>query len=177
MAILKTSRFRRTSATRRRTGWEDGPNGTVAATVDSSALFGNSQQIAQDGLTLVRIRGELNCALSTITTSLDGFGRVAAGICVVSENAFAVGVTAIPTPADDIAWDGWIWYSIVSLFGPSATVSNSDGPANVRIPIDSKAMRKLRAPDVLVGVMQFQTEIGAAVITCKLNTRMLLKLP
>ena len=162
---------------RRLNSWIVGPEGTAAATIASTSLFTNGVQATADGLTAVRIRGDLNIALSTITSSLDGFGRIAVGICIVSENAGDIGVTAIPSPLDDILWGGWMWYWTGSVFGPSTTVTNSNGPANVRIPIDGKAMRKFKQSDVMFGVIQVANEIGSAVITAKLNTRVLVKLP
>ena len=116
-------------------------------------------------------------ALSTITSVLDGFGSVAFGLAIVDAAAFAIGITAIPHPFSDSDWDGWLWHWQGSLYGPSSTVTNAAGPANVRIPIDSKAMRKWKQFDALVGVAEFGTEVGAAVITAKLNTRILVKLP
>ena len=116
-------------------------------------------------------------ALSTVTSVLDGFGNVAFGIAIVEGNAFSVGVTAMPRPFSDSDWDGWLWHWQGSLFGPSTTVQNSAGPANVRIPVDSKAMRKWKQFDALICMMEVATEVGAAVITAKLNSRILVKLP
>ena len=106
----------------------------------------------------------------------DGFENFAMGMCVVSENAFGVGVTAIPAPITDIQWDGWIWHSshghITSL---STTEEHRITGARI-IPIDSKAMRKLKNTDVLVGVVQLGTEIGTATVDFSARTRLLVKI-
>ena len=113
--------------------------------------------------------------LSTITSALDGFAEVALGLCVVTENAFGVGITAVPTPLTDIGWDGWLWHWAGSVYGPSTTVTNAEGSANVRIPIDSKAMRKFKETDVMLAVLEVSAEVGAAVLTAKMVTRVLVK--
>ena len=177
MARRGSSGFRRTGGARRKTSWELGPFGSVGFTAASTSLIPTSSQATLPGLTLIRTRGELNVALSTVTTALDGYSRIGAGIGIVSENAAGVGVSAVPSPLVDINWDGWLWYWTGSIFGVSTTVTNSEGPANVRIPIDSKAMRKWKETDVLVGVFEVDTEVGSAIGTAKLNTRVLVKLP
>ena len=176
MAHGRATRFQRTSGVRRQTTWDIGPGGSVGATAASSTLFPLAVIASIDGLTVVRTRGELNLALSVITAPLDGFGRIGAGICIVSENAASVGVTAVPSPLADQGWNGWLWYWTGSLFGPSATVANAGGPANARVVIDSKAMRKQKNTDVMVAVLEVADEVGAAVLTAKMNARQLLKL-
>ena len=177
MAHTRGSQFRRSSGPKRKTNWLSGPLGSVGATAASSSLFATAIQLTVPGRTLIRTRGELNVALSVITSALDGFGAVAFGLAIVELNAFNVGITAMPKPFSDSDWDGWFWHWQGSLFGPSATVTNAGGPANVRIPIDSKAMRKWKQFDVMVAIMEVATEVGAAVLTAKLNTRILVKLP
>ena len=131
-----------------------------------------------DGLTIVRIRGELSLYLSVVTTVFDGFQRWAAGICIVSENAATVGVTAIPASLTDIGWDGWMWHhSAAGMAGFSTAETGQSVMEAVRIPIDTKAMRKLRETDVVVGVIEMGTEIGTATVRYAAQTRMLSKLP
>jgi len=170
------SRFPRTGQ-RRSVSWVFGPTGSIGAATASTSVFSLGLQFLSEDLTVVRTRGELLLGLSTVTSALDGFGQVAFGMCIVNENASGIGVTAVPSPFDDIGWDGWLVYWTGALFGVSTTVDNAEGLANVRIPIDSKAMRKTHATDVMLGVIQFSTEIGAAVVTAKLNSRVLVKLP
>ena len=179
MAQRRGSRFPRTSGGfRRRTGWEEGPfSATTAVSVASQVVWSTAQQAVVDGLTLIRIRGEVNLFLNVASSALDGFDRVAMGICIVSENAVGVGATAIPHPLGDIAWEGWLWHWVGSLISPTATIDQTTGPASIRIPIDSKAMRKLGESDTVVGMAQFSVETGTAIAQFNANTRMLFKLP
>ncbi len=176
MAFVRRSRFPVMSRSQRRqTSWSSGPRGTAGpfSASNTVAMFTLGSQALADGLTLVRIRGEFNFFLSTISASLDGFLDVALGIANVTENAFGIGTTAVPDPRVDIGWDGWIYHYTGSIFGPSATVDNSLGPAAIRLQIDSKAMRKIKSTDVLIGVAAVGVEVGTAVLQCHLETRIL----
>ena len=166
-------RIRGVSRARRRSvGWEEGPFGVQGPfTVPTSAVFGTAQTATADSLTIVRMRGEFIAQLLAPTT--DGFRRCAFGICVVSENAAGVGISAIPTPVTDVAWDGWFVHRMFALIGESA----SPVVTELRYEIDSKAMRKLDESDVVVGVVEVTDEEGTASLKCVLNTRMLIKAP
>ena len=122
--------------------------------------------------------------LVTSDAALSGFSECAFGICIVSENAFGIGVTAIPSPIADIEWDGWFVYRTFALVSAdavaAASVSHSGSSPllwSARFDIDSKAMRKFKESDVMVGVIEFQSEIGTATVDATLNTRILSKLP
>ena len=127
--------------------------------------------------TIVRIRGELVLWLEVVGTIGDGFTKFSAGIGIVSADAFAIGVTAMPNPGNDDEWPGWMWHhSAGSLVGLSVTEADNTGPiSQVRIPIDSKAMRKWRSNEVLFGSVQLDTLIGAATVRFAMNTRILVK--
>ena len=131
-----------------------------------------------DGLTTVRIRGQMSVWLEVVTAVGDGFLEVGFGICNVSENAFGVGATAVPSPLDDIGWDGWMWHQLLSpVLGFSVTEGENTGPlSQVRFDIDSKAMRKLKASDVTIGVGQVSGEVGTATLQFIADTRILDKL-
>ena len=175
------SNFPRARSPRRQSSWAIGPFGSTAHTTSASKVFPTGAQALLDGLTIVRIRGELVGALSGAAAALDGFSRVGVGICITNENAAGLGITAIPTPLTDIAWEGWIWHSIFSLFSPGIIAGGAadDAPtasAMIRMVIDSKAMRKIKNTDVVTGVVETADEVGSANMTLKMNTRMLTKL-
>ena len=165
---------------RRRTSWVGGPAGSLTFSAsNATGAFTVGSQALVDGLTLVRLRGELLVFLTASNASDGGWDEVAVGVCIVSENAFNVGITAIPTPATDIAWDGWLWYWTGSLKTPRVDA----GPDNIsiegsmaRIVVDSKAMRKIKATDVIVGVAEVGTEDGVATMELKMESRALVKL-
>ena len=171
------SRFPSHAGARRKTSWSGAPFGLFSLAANGAAIAPTNTQALVPGLTLVRTRGELLVILESVGAINDGF-RVAAGLCIVSENAFGVGVTAIPTPLTDIAWDGWLWYWAGSVFSDRTAAEAelaADNMTSVRIPIDSKAMRKFKETDVLVGVVEV-VETGTATLTAHMEGRILVKL-
>ena len=165
------------STARRKTSWGSGPSGVISRTATGSNLFAVGAQATVAGLTLVRTRGNLLVFLSSIATALDGFSG-AIGMAIVSENAFGVGVTAIPTPVTDLAWDGWLYHRFFSVKGVTATEADGANAVSAveRIQIDSKAMRKFKETDLLVAVIE-GTEVGGVTFNATLETRTLVKLP
>ena len=145
-----------------------------------SAAIPFSMVAALDALTVVRTWGELLLQLlSADTAGINGAGfRVAAGICIVTQNAAGIGITAIPTPIADIGWDGWLWYWTGGLsFGDLTAGSEGKQLGGfVRVVIDSKAMRKIRITDNLVAVIEV-VETGVATMVASLESRVLVKLP
>jgi len=134
--------------------------------------------VLQDGLTLVRTRGIFKTWLTAAASIGDGFNEVAIGICVVTENAFGIGVTAIPGPLADMGWDGWLYHA---LLGPLISLRTDpqavDSLALITHVVDSKAMRKLRDTDGIVGLVEYGVEQGTAVAEFGATTRILTKLP
>ena len=114
--------------------------------------------------------------LTVAAAAGDGFFG-ASGICVVSEDAFNVGVTAVPKPLDDDDSDLWLWHNFFDIAALSVTLTdgvNAMG-ANLRLEIDSKAMRKgFDSKSVIVGVTQV-VERGTATVEHHARTRILFK--
>ena len=166
---------------RRRTGWIIGPSNSATptqVTANQIVLWDTGIQTGQDGNTIVRIRGEALLWLLTATAGGDGF-QVGMGICLVSDEAFAIGATAIPSPATDDDWDGWMWHRTVMLYSRSPLDGTDAGVGvgpSARVEIDCKAMRKFEEGYTVCAVMEF-TEHGTAVLEFTGRTRMLIKLP
>ena len=177
MARPRGLRFQRTSGRgqRRRVSWGVGPEGVVSASASVVSIFPTGAQALLDDLTVVRLRGELLLQLRTAAAVLDGF-QYAAGICIVTENAFGVGVTAVPAPLDDIAWDGWFWHMQGTVRSITTTVVEGSRYSGDRVVVDSKAMRKLHQTDIVIAVVQ-TVETGDAVMQFDLWSRLLAKLP
>ena len=168
------SRFPRAGLQRRQSTWSQGAGGILTSSASASLLFGTGAQAALAGLTIVRTRGFLNVSARTAAAALDGFSG-AVGLAIVSENAFGIGITAVPTPITDIAWDGWLWHQLFSVKSMSSTVDSGGILANARFTIDSKAMRKIKLTDIIVMVAEV-TEVGTSVFHAEADTRFLSKL-
>ena len=175
--MARARRFRgQVQTNRRRVSWALGPNGILSPASTAVSLFPVGSQAIVDDLTLVRTRGELLLILLTSSTAQGGF-QFAFGLCNVTENAFSVGgVSAVPAPLDDIGWDGWFFHTQGALKSPSGTIADMGSDRTLRVPIDSKAMRKLHGTDIIIGVLQV-VEVGVATMHAELRTRLLDKLP
>ena len=177
MAHRSSASFRgRSQSLRRKTGWENGPGDIstpVQITSDTAFILGAGQVFLFDGDTVVRIRGSLLLALTTITADGDGYVG-AVGIGIVSAPAFAVGASAVPTPVSESEWEGWMWHQMLNVVGQAG--SSGIGPSFQRVEIDSKAMRKVGTEEVIYMAVEL-IETGTAVAEIVANTRMLVKLP
>ena len=170
---------------RRKTSWTGGPITAVGGeTISASGvtLLGTALQSAADGLTIVRMRGEVLFYLSSANADVNGFDHCAFGVCIVSDNAaFVGGAASIPSPITDLTWDGWMYHRMFSLVSPiiGTDVRESmaaDTPTSLRLVVDSKAMRKFKNTDVLVAVVEV-TEIGTSFMKVHGAIRTLVKLP
>ena len=167
----------RSPSPRRLTDWGFGPATTDQAMASSGKFGWLTGVVPLHKSTIVRTRGLVTVTLLSANVAGDGFFG-AHGICVVSEDAFAVGQTAIPHPLDDSDSDMWIWHSFFDVRASSGTFTEGVNAAGAvsRIEIDSKAMRRnLDETKVLVGISAV-VESGAATADLNAETRMLFKL-
>ena len=179
MARSRSNFSRSPSGSRRLTQWNEGPHSvaTQSVTGAGNTIWG----IGQSGfskLTIVRIRGEFVAWLEVVGSIGDGFTRLTMGIGIASTDAFTQGGPSLPSPVSDADWNGWIWHAELGpLVGLSVTESENTGPlSQVRVPIDTKAMRKLSPNETVFGAVATSAEIGVATMVFGANTRMLLKL-
>ena len=178
MARVSPTRFRTRNGQRRRVSWSAGPSGSFGAASASSVLLAPvAAQAVLDDLTVIRVHGHLLLYLVTGGgASAEGF-TWAFGMCNVTENAAGIGVTAVPDPVADIAWDGWFVHEQGILLLPGTTLDPASAAVVQRVTIDSKAMRKTHESDTIVAVLGI-TETGeGSVMNASLETRILDKLP
>ena len=167
---------------RRKVAWGDGPSQTRASQTAIAKLgwtFGAGLTLDVGG-TVVRIRGQALLQLLEATPSGSGFTG-AVGIGIASEDAFGVGITALPGPFSDADWGGWLWHSFFHLYATAAQASGADVARNanvdLRMEIDTKAMRKMGPNEVIFGMWETVAEAGTSTIQYVADTRMLVKLP
>ncbi len=131
---------------KRKTLWLDFASGRTAETnlpAASSLLSSslNAAALALRPFTIVRTRGMLWTASDQVAGPEDAFG--AFGYAVVSDQASAIGVTAIPTPITDagsslfFSWTPWM------AAIEQATAVGFDATPGFVQHFDSKAMRKV----------------------------------
>ena len=179
MARISTSRksglVLRGGSMRKETLWFKGLEflqviGGAAAPVLLGSL--NAAALALRPFTVVRTRGAIH--LSSDQIAADEVYGAAYGQAVVSDQAAAIGVTAVPTPVTDDNSD--LWFVFEYMFG-SFVFSDATGASESGITqttIDSKAMRKVQEGEDIVLVLERAT--NGFGITALGYTRMLIKL-
>ncbi len=172
---------------RRLMSWTFGPSSgtggseqTVTAT--GSTLLTGAVTSVEDGLTIVRLRGELTLHLFTASTAGSGFFG-AFGIGLASLQAVTIGVTAVPTPIDEEDADVWLYHRFFTIAAGDVMAAASassqglqSGNLSLRLEVDSKAMRKFPENMAMFAAIQV-TESGTAAMGVQFNSRTLVKLP
>ncbi len=117
--------------------------------------------LAMRPLTIVRTRGVILGRSDQSAASEDySFGY---GHAVVSEQAVAIGVTAVPTPMTDA--DSDLWFVYESVIG-QLIFSDATGifEAGQRVAFDSKAMRKVEDGQDAISVVETSSLSAGAII-------------
>ena len=84
----------------------------------------------------------------------DEFVFGAVGMCVVSDQAAAIGVTAVPTPITDIQSDLWYLHQMYGTDFPLNTAVGFDGDGGHQYQIDSHAKRKVNDDQDVIIVLE-----------------------
>jgi len=172
------NRFPNRRPNKRIAKWAFGPDAqeqTIeAATVTAWSTFVTTGEPQE---TIVRTRGFIEFILTAVTTPGGGFSG-AVGLGKVTIEAANAGVVSIPSPVTDADWDGWFWHSFFQIHSITGTIADGANAAAVslRIPIDSKAMRKFTDQDAVVGIIETVREIGVVTMLVSAEVRHLVKL-
>ncbi len=170
-AVRRSGRIFRGGVTRRETLWANIPFQIVTADVGVATLMAslNAAALALRPFTIVRMR--MAFGLHSDQAAAAEVQAVAVGQAVVSDQASAIGVTAVPTPVTDAGSDAWLLYTI--LFN-NATNLTDLVVGQKYFEVDSRAMRKVEDGQDLVLV----TEVAATSNGTVLNSsgRFLIKL-
>ncbi len=164
----KSGFVRRNSVMRRETEWISG-SGIITTMGSAQAVLVTSLSAAALALrpfTIVRTRGQISVR-SDQQASIENF-QCGFGIAVVSDQAVAIGVTAVPTPTTDDGSDLWLYIDRIM----STNVVDA-GASVLRLIVDSKAMRKVNGDQDIVDVVENPVATGVVVST---YTRTLVKL-
>jgi len=126
---------------------------TTMAAANTAVLVSqlNAAALALRPFTVVRTRQQW-FASSDQQGAVENY-EVALGQCVVSDQAAAIGITAVPTPFTDLGSDLWFLHEIqqgrfVFISGVGALEAGKDRS------VDSRAMRKVEDGDTLITVLE-----------------------
>jgi len=95
----------------------------------------------------------------------------AIGVCVVSDQASAIGITAVPTPITDAESDLWQTHQFYAADESNLTDRTKNG---THMSVDSKAMRKVNADEDLLTVVEMDTTGNGQILS--VAVRQLIKL-
>ena len=163
---------------KRITNWGLGPQAIdVEFSATGSQIWSTGAVLTiEAAVTLVRLRGL--CSFYQTVADAPGTGFAGAvGIGLVTSQAFAVGVTAVPTPVTEVGWEGWLYHRFFDTRAITATIADGVNAVAVtnQFEIDSKAMRKWTDNFTLMGVVEV-VEIGIGTVQMHADTRTLIKL-
>jgi len=159
----------------RKKSWDEGPGSTAATAISTSSatILGSGALAVNDGQTILRTRGLLALTMLTAGSLGDGFFG-AFGIGIVTEQAFSIGITAMPAPVAEADWDGWLYHTFVDVrtgLNPGANASSFQ-----KLMVDSKAMRKINQGETIFAALEV-VEVGVATLDAHFDSRVLVALP
>ncbi len=142
---------------RRETLWFTGVFASTTLAASTAVLVStlNAAALALRPFTVVRTRGVL--MIESDQEAANERTRAAFGAAVVSDEASAIGVTAIPTPTTDDGSDLWFVYEAM----PYSMLASNSSPVFSRVDIDSRAMRKVEDGQDVVTVVEQAAAVGA----------------
>ena len=159
--MARSQRFARGAAGRsqaRQTSWIDLPFGSTTLAGGGVALVASltAAGLAKRPFTVERTHLFLHVTSDQV--SADEFVFGAAGWCVVSDQALAIGVTAVPTPVTDQGSDLWFLHQAYgvefALTGTGAGADSISADGGHQYQIDSKAKRKVGVGQDLIFVLE-----------------------
>ena len=157
---------------KRLTSWfQFAPTDVTMTASGGTVIFSlNAAALALRPFTVVRTRFEIQVG-SDQAAAIEK-QVVGVGIAVVSDQAAAIGVTAVPTPITDIGSDLWFMHQLV--YGDESSLTDRTR-SSTRVSVDSKAMRKVDIGQDLVVVAEISTAAGDSGAIVIVGGRMLVK--
>ena len=131
----------------------------------------NAAALALRPFTIVRTRFQIMVTSDQVIASEDQGGAL--GMAVVSDQATAIGVSAVPTPITDMGSDLWFVHQQYHTAFTLVSGVGFDGRSGQVVDIDSKAMRKVDIGQDVVIVAESDTPSSGYDFT--VGGRMLIK--
>jgi len=155
---------------KRETSWFGFPPAETGLAGSSVLVFTlTAAALALRPFTIVRTHVELSLRSDQAAAIERQFGGF--GIAVVSDQAVAIGVTAVPTPITDS--DSNLWLAHTMIFADESNLTDRTRSGTFKT-IDSKAMRKVELGQDIIWVAEGSGAIGSG-MTMGMGGRMLIK--
>ncbi len=152
--------------------------GTLARanfTTDATAILGSFVSSDGDPFTVLRMIGQglvSPTGSGTFVASDTAIVTVALGI--VSADAIALGLTAMPDPDSEPEYPWLYWHTTFTNFEGSADAPGQELAMTDRFTIESRAMRKVGPRQGLVAVAQYVDASGTPPLSVDLQVRFLI---
>jgi len=145
----------RRGGTRQRKHWHSIGDTLQKFTAAGTAILGSFTAAGNEPYTVLRMVGEL-VVTPGITPVIAGDAAImAVGVAVVTTDALTVGSSAMPDPAGEPDFD-WLWRYQAHMVFPFATADLAGlASESARIPLESKAMRKVSPRQSLVMLAEY----------------------
>ncbi len=160
---VRFTRGRGRLGSKRLTSWF--PIDLTSTLVSASGTILNSLTVpekAKRPFTIVRTYLEVQQQSDQAIASEQQVGAI--GLAVVSDQAAAIGVTAVPTPLTDLDSDLWFMHQLIfGNFLLASAIGFEEGGAT-RMSLDSKAMRKVNDAEDVVIVAERDAVLGEGTI-------------
>ncbi len=165
----------RSGAPRRESLWLGfDPASQTITTPDTAVITHalNAAALALRPFTIIRTR--LLISIRTDASSSNENQAGAFGMAVVSDQALAIGITAVPTPTTDIGSDLFFVYE--SLMSDIIFTTSGAGSAGQYYQVDSKAMRRVNDDEDVSIVVENGPAVTGEGARYRVMGRMLIKL-
>jgi len=172
----RSGRVLRGGSLRRDTRWLQLAETTTTLAAGTPVVFTgfDADVLAMRPFTIVRSRGVLHLATDQLSASEVAVAVM--GWAVVSDQALAVGVTAVPTPITEGDSDLWFLYeSLITRVDFGSAIGFDSSSGNLK-EFDSRAMRKVEDGQDIAVVMEASAASGFSGCRMSKQGRMLIKL-
>ncbi len=150
---------------RQRKHWHAIGDQKALMTAASTVILGSFTAAGGDPFTVLRLVGEVIVAPDNAGIAADDSCVVGIGFGVVSADAVIVGSSAMPDPIAEPDFN-WLWWYQVHMTFPHASGSLVGlATEAARIPIESRAMRKVAPRQSLVMIAEYTTLAGTPPIS------------
>ena len=155
-------KYVRTSGKARKSLWvhQSFVNTTFTAVGGTIITTANAALLALRPFTIVRQYYEL-MLVSDQEAAVEKHG-IAFGVEVVSDEAEAIGVTAVPTPETEAGSDFWMLHTY--MFGEESRLTDKALPAR-HLKVESKAMRIVEGGSTWITVGEFVNVGGGSILS------------
>ena len=140
--------------------FEFAPVDTTVASGSAIIFSLNAVALALRPFTIVRTRVAL--ALKSDQSAAIEVQAAGFGIAVVSDQAVAVGISAVPTPISELGSSLWLMHSLI--YGDESDLTDRTRPQTNQT-LDSKAMRKVEVGQDLIWVVEKATPSQGLILT------------